>query len=189
MKKSTYFPIVGTAMLSAIAFILMILDFPLLPAATYLKMDFSDFPCIIAAAVFGPVYGVIAELVKNLLDLIIRGIGTQLGFGNLLNFVVGCSFILPFSILMKKLKKYTVVNNLIISSAISLISMVIVGLLSNYVIAPLFFKYFLHIELTHDAVIAAALVSVPFNAIKATILSVLIILLWNPLILRLKKMY
>ena len=40
--------LVATAMLSAVALVLMLLEFPLLPAAPYLKMDFSDVPAVLA---------------------------------------------------------------------------------------------------------------------------------------------
>ena len=78
--------LVATAMPSAVALVLMLLEFPLLPAAPYLKMDFSDVPAVLAGVLFGPVYGVLTELLKNLLEMLIKGIGTQMGFGNLQNF-------------------------------------------------------------------------------------------------------
>ena len=60
---------VATAMLSALAVVLFLLfEFPLLSAAPYLKMDFSDIPAIFGAVVFGPVCGVMVELIKNLLE-------------------------------------------------------------------------------------------------------------------------
>ena len=45
--------LVATAMLSAVALVLMLLEFPLLPAAPYLKMDFSDVPAVLAGVLFG----------------------------------------------------------------------------------------------------------------------------------------
>ena len=44
--------LVATAMLSAVALVLMLLEFPLLPAAPYLKMDFSDIPAVLAGVLF-----------------------------------------------------------------------------------------------------------------------------------------
>lgn len=97
--------LVATAMLSAVALVLMLLEFPLLPAAPYLKMDFSDVPAVLAGVLFGPVYGVLTELLKNLLEMLIKGIGTQMGFGNLQNFLIGCSYVLPFTLIYRRGKK------------------------------------------------------------------------------------
>ena len=83
---------VATAMLSALALVLFLLfEFPLLSAAPYLKMDFSDIPAIFGAVVFGPVCGVMVELIKNLLEMMVRGLGSQMGFGNIQNFLLGCA--------------------------------------------------------------------------------------------------
>ena len=60
-----------TAMLSAVAFILMFLDFsvPFMPA--FIKMDISELPALIGAFSMGPVCGIVVCLVKNLMHLLI----------------------------------------------------------------------------------------------------------------------
>ena len=62
-----------TAMLAAVAAVLMFLDFstPFIPA--FVKMDFSELPGLIAAFGLGPVYGIVVCLIKNLLNLLIHG--------------------------------------------------------------------------------------------------------------------
>ena len=59
MNKKTKNPLLViciTAMLSAIAFVLMLWEFPVapIPAAAHLKMDLSDIPALFGAIVFGP---------------------------------------------------------------------------------------------------------------------------------------
>ena len=57
-----------TAMLSAVAFVLMFIEFPipaLIPA--FVKLDISDLPELLAAFSLGPVYGVVVAFLKNLL--------------------------------------------------------------------------------------------------------------------------
>ncbi|MBQ8759590.1 MAG: ECF transporter S component, partial [Clostridia bacterium] len=45
------------AMLSAMSFVLMLLEFPVTPPAMgHLKMDFSDIPALFVGIIFGPVY-------------------------------------------------------------------------------------------------------------------------------------
>ena len=64
-----------TAMLSAVAFILMFLDFsvPFMPA--FIKMDLSELPALIGSFAMGPLCGVIICLIKNLLHLMITSTG------------------------------------------------------------------------------------------------------------------
>lgn len=83
-------------MFSAIAMILHILDFPIPFAPPFYKLDFSELPILIGSFAFGPVAGVMMEFVKILLKLCIKGTSTAF-VGDLANFVIGCSFILPAS--------------------------------------------------------------------------------------------
>lgn len=85
-----------TGMFSALAMILHILDFPLPFVPDFYKLDFSELPVLVGAFAFGPVTGVTIEAVKILLKLFIKGTSTAL-VGDLANFVIGCSFILPAS--------------------------------------------------------------------------------------------
>lgn len=98
-----------TAMFSAIAMILHLLDFTLPFAPFFYKLDFSELPVLIGAFAFGPVTGVVIEAVKILLKLLIKGTSTAF-VGDLANFVIGCSFILPASTIyyFKKSKKSAV---------------------------------------------------------------------------------
>lgn len=92
-------------MLAAISLVLyLLLEFPMLPAAPYLKMDFSDVPAAFGAVMFGPVCGLSVELIKNILEMLIRGMGTQMGFGNLQNFLIGCAYVLPYALLYRRME-------------------------------------------------------------------------------------
>ena len=63
-----------TAMLSTIAFILMYIEFPI-PALipSFVKLDISDLPELLAAFSLGPVYGVVVSLLKNVLFSLLHG--------------------------------------------------------------------------------------------------------------------
>ena len=93
-------------MFSAIAMILHVLDFPIFFAPGFYKMDFSELPILVGSFAFGPVAGVMMEFVKILLKLCIKGTSTAF-IGDLANFVVGCSLIIPASAVysFKKTKK------------------------------------------------------------------------------------
>lgn len=98
------------AMLGALATLLHIFDFPVaFLAPGFYKLDFSEIPVMIGAFLLGPVGGVVIELVKILLKLVIKGTSTAF-VGDLANFVVGCSFVVPASIIyhLKKTRKTAV---------------------------------------------------------------------------------
>lgn len=81
-----------TAMLSAVACVLNLFDFPipfLIPA--FVKMDVSDLPELLAAFSLGPWYGVAVTLLKNLIKLVIKGTSTAYA-GELCNFILGAAF-------------------------------------------------------------------------------------------------
>ena len=103
MKTSnkTYYFIV-TAMLSAVAGILMSLEFPIPLMPPFYKVDFSDVPSVIATFLLGPVSGICVEVIKILIKLITVGTTTMFvgEFANLLGTLL---FVLPLWFVFKKL--------------------------------------------------------------------------------------
>ena len=83
--------------LSAIAYLLMFMEFsvPLMPV--FIKMDLSDFPALIGSLAVGPAGGIIIALIKNLLHLTVTSTG---GVGELSNFILNAVFILPAGLLL-----------------------------------------------------------------------------------------
>ena len=101
-------------MFSALATVLMLFEIPLPFAPGFYKLDFSELPILIGAYAFGPASGVMMEFIKILLKLVIKGTSTAF-VGELANFAVGCSFILPASIIyeFKKNKKHAIVGSIV----------------------------------------------------------------------------
>ena len=83
--------ITGVAVLSAIAFILAFLEFPVPLSPAFVRMDLSDLPALIGAFAYGPLAGVLIELVKNALQLTSTATA---GVGELANFIMGGTFVL-----------------------------------------------------------------------------------------------
>ena len=126
-------------MFSAIAAVLMLLEIPLFFAPTFYKLDLSELPILVGSFAFGPVAGVLMEFVKIVLKLFIKGTSTAF-VGELANFAVGCSFILPASTfyLFHKNKRGAV-----ISCIIGTVIITIFGTLFNAVyLLPTFAKLF-----------------------------------------------
>lgn len=179
------------AMLSAVAFVLMLLEIPMtaIPLAAHLKMDLSDVPALFAAVLYGPGAGVVVELIKNVIEMLIKGMGTQMGFGNLMNFIVGCAFVVPFSLVYRS-KKISLSENkkLIAACLCGFLSIVIIGYAANYVIAPLFFKHFLGIALDSESLYTAVIAATVVNVIKGALLSVAAFPIVKVLIKRVKSL-
>ena len=84
--------LVGTAMLSAVAFVLQFLEFPIPLSPSFAKFDLSDLPALIGAFAYGPLWGVVIEAVKNALHLFQTQTG---GIGELANFLMGTALVFP----------------------------------------------------------------------------------------------
>ncbi len=123
------------AYLSAISFILMLLQLPLPIFPTFLKLDVSDIPALISVIIFGPISGIVVPFFKNFLYFIIKGSSSG-GVGEIANFIIGIALVLPTGLFYKKtfsLKSY------ILGGTIGIFSMVVIASLINYfVLLPLY---------------------------------------------------
>ncbi|MGN0307815.1 MAG: ECF transporter S component [Lachnospiraceae bacterium] len=177
-------------MFSAIAAVLMFFEVPVPFAPGFYKIDLSELPVLIAAFAFGPVAGVLTEFVKIILNLLTDSTTTAF-VGELANFAVGCSFILPASIIytFKKSKKQAVIS-CIIGTAI----MTVFGTAFNAVyLLPKFAELYgkpleaivgmgtaINPAIT-DVTSLVVLAVAPLNLIKGSIVSILTILIYKKL--------
>lgn len=86
------------AMCAALGAVLMVLEFPVFFAPSFYGMDFSEVPMLFCSFYLGPVAGVLAELLKNFVKLLLKGTSTAF-VGEFANFAVSCAMVLPASIL------------------------------------------------------------------------------------------
>ena len=91
-KKINVRKLAVSAVLGGVATVLMFLSFsiPLIPS--FIKLDFSELPALIAAFSMGPLSGVVVCFVKNAVNVIFT---TTAGGGELCSFLMGFSFVLP----------------------------------------------------------------------------------------------
>lgn len=177
------------AMMGAAAVILMLFEIPLpFLAPPFYELDFSEVPVLIGAFALGPVSGVLIELIKILLNIIINGTNTA-GVGELGNFLIGCSFILTASIIYhrKKDKKHA-----IIGMTVGTVVMAVVGCLINgYLLLPF---YSVSMGLPMETLVSmgtainpaitnvmtfVVLAVAPFNLLKGVVVSILTMLLYK----------
>lgn len=175
-----------TALLGAISSVLLFLNFalPIFPA--FIKMDISDAPALIASFAVGPQYGVLVELVKNLINLTHTSTG---GVGELANFTIGCAYVLPAGLIYKKNRTLrAAVRGMIVG----ILSLTIAAALMNYfVLIPLYSKFmpletiismYRAINPYADTLGKVVLMSiVPFNLLKGTITAILTFALYKRL--------
>lgn len=99
-------------MFGAVAAVLMLFEFPLpFIAPSFYGLDISEVPILIGTFTMGPVAGGVMELVKILVKLLLKP--TSTGFvGELANFCVGCSLVIPAGVLyrLKRTKKGAVIG-------------------------------------------------------------------------------
>lgn len=144
-KKISVRKLTGTAMLAAIAYILMFLDFsvPFMPG--FIKMDLSELPALIGAFAYGPLAGVVICLIKNVIHLLITTTG---GVGELSNFLLGASFVLIAGGVyrFKRTRKGALIGSIAGAVVMGLFSIV-----SNYfLVYPIYYNF-----MPKEAILAA----------------------------------
>ena len=191
MKKDTTHNLTVAAMLSAVAFILMFIEFPipmLIPA--FIKMDFSDLPALLGAFALGPVYGVIISFMKNLLHIVIKGTSTAC-VGELSNFILGAIFSAVAGYIYKHHKSR---KTAIIGAVAGAVAMGVLSVPSNYFVVYPAYVQFYHMPLEailgmYQAILPSAdslikcliLFNLPFTLVKGLLDAVLCILIYKPL--------
>ena len=174
---------------AAIATVLHMLDFPLpFLAPEFYKLDFSELPVMLCGFYLGPSATVACEGVKILLKLLLKGTSTAF-VGDFANFVVGCSLVLPATIIYH-IKK-TRVSALMGLSVGTLVLAVFGSAFNAIYLLPKFSELY---GLPLDAIIAMGtavndginsvstfvlLAVAPLNLIKGFAISVLTLLLYK----------
>lgn len=180
--------IAKTGILSAVATLLMLMDFPLFFAPSFYKLDFSEVIVLLGAFSMGPVAGIVIEAMKILLNFLLNGTDTA-GVGEIANFLIGCSFIVPASLIYLRNKSR---KNAIFGMITGIISMTLVGALINiYVLIPVYSAVY---GLPVDVIVAKGtkinpainslntlvlFATVPFNIVKGLISSIITFLLYK----------
>lgn len=132
--------LVMTALLSALSFALMFFDFnvPLMPS--FIKMDLSELPALIASFSMGPLSGAVVCLMKNLLHLLRTSTG---GIGELSNFLLGVFFVVPAGIIYRLRPK---MSGAVIGSLVGAVAMAVLSVFSNYYVVYPIYTAFMPME-------------------------------------------
>ena len=194
-QKSNVRAIVVTAIMSALAIILQLLEFAL-PAIipSFIKLDFSELPALITSFAYGPLWGILVCFVKNIIHVFF---GSSMGVGEISNFILGAVFVGVAGLIYKKInnKKGALVGCLVGSAAMAVFS-----IFSNYfVVYPLYVKI---LKMPMDAIIgmystilpaadnlwkALIIFNLPFTFIKGLIDSIFCFIIYKRISPILKK--
>lgn len=102
MKKELTKKITVSGVLGAMGFVLMLLEFPLpFIIPSFIKLDFSEIPALIGSFAYGPLYGILVCLIKNLLHLFVT---TSNGVGEISNFILGAVFVGVAGVFYRKMR-------------------------------------------------------------------------------------
>lgn len=180
-----------TAMLSAVAFILMFIEFPipaLIPA--FIKLDISDLPELLGAFALGPVYGVVITLIKNILQCVIKGTSSAY-VGEVFNFIMGSVFSFTAGFIYQRSKsRRTALLGAVVGAAL----MAILSVPLNYfVVYPAYvvaygipmegiIGMYQAINPNVDSLLSCLVIfNVPFTFVKGMIDVILCFLIYKPL--------
>ena len=169
MKTKTLLRI---AMLGAIGYVLMLLEFVVLPTASFLKLNLCDVPSLFAAFSMGPFAGLAVVLIENLLHLLQTTSG---GVGELANVLISGTLVLTAGFFYRNF--HTKKGAFIGLSLASILMVVMAAFANRYILLPMYMA-------SAPASAYAALIFsavVPFNLIKAVVVTTLTMCLYKPL--------
>ena len=178
----------GTAMLGAVAAVLMYLEFPIPIMPAFVKLDVSELPALIASFAYGPVSGILVCLIKNLIKLPST---STAAVGELFNFVMGALFVGVAGIVYKRNKTR---KGAIVGALLGALVMAVVSVPYNYFIVYPAYVVMYHLPLEAiigmyqainpnvNGLLACLLVfNLPFTFVKGALDAVLCFLVYKPL--------
>lgn len=163
--------LVGIACLAALAFILMLFEFPIIPVASYLKIDFSDVPVLLGGYIYGPVGGIMIAVLKCLIHAMVNGFSVGELIGVTSDFISSLALLLPFSLIWKKEGHWSFKKQLLVGIlTATLILTIVMSLLNLWVLTPLYMAVW-NWKSTMPVAELVAIGVLPFNLIKGLLVT------------------
>ncbi len=157
---------------------------PILPAFPWLKIDFADFPALLASVMVSPIAGGVIVLIRNTIHLLASDTGMV---GELSNFLISFVFVTSTGLMSRVFKTNRAkfdVPKIIMSLIVGAVCQIITAMLVNYyIMMPLY-----GLQIAADYYIFMGVL--PFNAIKdfiSCVIFVMVGLVIHPAIKRFLK--
>lgn len=132
-----------TAMLSAVATLLMFIDFSVPFMPSFIKLDISELPALLATFSLGPWYGVAVCFIKNLINCLRTSTGC---IGELCNFMMGVTFVVPAGIIYRQFHHHKSRKGAIIGALVGAVAMSVLSVPLNYYITYPIYANFMPID-------------------------------------------
>ncbi|MDO4324509.1 MAG: ECF transporter S component [bacterium] len=116
------------AMMGAVSAVLMFFSFSVPFMPSFIKLDFSELPALIAAFALGPAAGAMVCLIKNLVNLFFSTTG---GVGELSNFLLGVFFVVPAGVFYSRAKSR---RSALVGALLGAVTMAVFSNITNYYI-------------------------------------------------------
>ena len=173
MKNTKVQKMIAVAMFAAMAVVLQYVAFPVIPAFSFMKVDFSDIPVMLSMFLFGPGAGILTAFLRSALHLLTTGLEPTNMVGDVASFLATSLFTLPMFYFFNKGTSSR--KNKILGVVTGIFALTVFMSLANYfVITPLYLSFygvtatqFLETSLGQYVAIGV----IPFNLVKGIIVS------------------
>lgn len=159
--------LVTMSLLCAIGVLLSFIEFPLLPAAPFLKFDASIIPAMVCGFAYGPAAG----LACGIVGAIIHGIIMADYWGAIMNVLVIIGYVLPAALIYRKMRT---MKGAVLGLAAAVACSIVMAIVGNLAITPIYLNT--PVEVVVGMIVP---VLVPFNIVKALINSVLTLIVYK----------
>lgn len=188
-NQSNVHKMVAVAMFAAIGLVLQFFGFPIFPAFSFLKIDFSDIPVMLSMFLFGPMAGIMTAFIRSLLHLLATGFELSNMVGDAASFLASVVFTLPMYIFFKG--NQTDTRKKIAGVVSGILAMSLLMSVANYfVITPIYLQV---AGLSADKMLGMSMMKyvavgiLPFNLVKGIIVSTVFLVLYTKLVPWLSK--
>lgn len=176
-SKTNVKTITSMAMLTAIAYVVMVLSKMLPQVSGFLQLDLKDTVICIGGFVFGPLAAAVISIVVAAVEMFtVSDTGI---IGLIMNMLATCAFCCTAAFVYKKVHTK---KGAVIGLSLGVVCLTVVMMLWNYLITPLY------MGVTREVVAGMMLtVFLPFNVVKGGLNMALILLLYKPVVTALRK--
>lgn len=189
-RKNSLTILILLAILGSWAYVLRQFDFPILPIAPFLKVDFSDIAVLCGLLVKGPVGMIAVAGIRDLINYITKGGEAGYPIGAVMSLIASVAFLLPTHLSLKHHRLATVFGHAVNGVTSILVMTLVMGLLNYFVALPLYITI-LNFPVEDIGAYVVSII-VPFNLIKGIILAVaqvFMIRILSPLLLKRKYLF
>ncbi|AVK63088.1 ECF transporter S component [Lactobacillus sp. CBA3606] len=168
MQQTTLRRLVGIALLGACAYIVMLLEFPIIPMASWMKIDFSDIPILIGLFLYGMGGAFAITLVKLVLHSATMGFALPDLIGSLASFMGSAVLIIVFALVLRYYRgnpKW----RMPLAIGLATIGLIIVESLANLTFVLPFYMQVMGLKLNVSLNTMILVAVVPFNLIKGVL--------------------